>query len=221
MTCQPCTVGWHFECEDTQPIKDVAGFVSCCCSTTILAPFNINSGTPSLSLGEYVRAQKDNEDIKDVTSTGRKRAAILFPLPDASSGGMICEWAGLKFAGGGVEPIIGCPGNKIANLKEKTDDLWPGHVHHGPDKSTLTNEPSNISRVCPQCHNRWHSLNDPYYGERPENGLPFLPLSGDVKPLDKETKASDAEIAWSEKYWATKTRQRKREGLLLRLPETS
>ena len=38
---------------------------------------------------------KEDEELTDVLSTGRKRAAQLFPLEE----GMICEWAGLLNAG--------------------------------------------------------------------------------------------------------------------------
>ena len=30
---------------------------------------------------------------------------------------MLCEWAGLRYAGGGVVPIVGCAGNVIVESK--------------------------------------------------------------------------------------------------------
>jgi len=48
------------------------------------------------------RPMSEPSDIRDVTSTGRKRAAMMYPIFKD----MVCEWAGLAKAGGGVEPII-------------------------------------------------------------------------------------------------------------------
>ena len=67
---------------------------------------------------EIGRPKKDKSSIKDLQSTGRKRAAELWPITD----GMACEWKGLLNAGGGIEPIIGCIGNPATDR------------HHGPDK---------------------------------------------------------------------------------------
>lgn len=93
------------------------------------------------------RTPKRNDSLKDPHSTGRKRAAVLFPLePDES-----CEWKGKAFCGGGKFPIIGC----IAGKQE--------HRHHGPDKNTLNNSRKNVHLICDDCHNIWHSQNDPSY----------------------------------------------------------
>lgn len=219
MSCTPCKIGWHSECEDAKPIAGTDGYFTCCCAIyPVLNPVKMENSFEHLNPASP-RYQKPDEDIQDQTSTGRKRAALLYPIPSVESGGMTCEWSELAFAGGGAIPIIGCRGNLIADIKAKTGEFWPGNVHHGPDKSTLNNEPDNVSRVCPTCHNRWHALNDPLYApkkSRPDAGLPYLPLSGEFKPLDKETKATEAELDWSEKYWSTPTRQR--EGLVYRLP---
>lgn len=112
--------------------------------------------------------QKAGEDMNNVEAAGRKRSIAVKPIKP----GMICEWAYLKEAGGGIAPIVGCPGNPAAN------------VHHGPDKSVLNNDgETNLSRVCVHCHNRWHVANDKFYSEpRPEHGATWLPdmvLSGD------------------------------------------
>jgi len=47
--------------------------------------------------------------------------------------GSVCEWAWLLQAGGGVVPIMGCPGRPASDR------------HHGPDKNTLNN---NVGRTC-------------------------------------------------------------------------
>jgi len=103
---------------------------------------------------------KTGSDMENVLATGRARAKIVKPLIP----GMICEWKGLRYAGGGIVPIIGCAGNPVES------------VHHGPDKSVLSNEVTNLHRVCQVCHERWHIINDSYYGSvRPPDGEIWLP----------------------------------------------
>lgn len=213
--CLACKNGWHAECIDSRPFAD--GFSTCCCYEVSTMAAQPQSPIPAIQVLDTRRAEKADEDIKDQTSTGRKRAAAMYPLPSVESGGMVCEWANLAMAGGGVQPIVGCEGNVIADTKEKVlnEDgsvrIWPGNIHHGPDKSTLNNVPSNVHRVCPVCHNRWHALNDPYYSKiRPDAGMPHIPLSGEMKLHDAETQASPMEIAWSRDYWAIPTRKREK-----------
>jgi len=106
---------------------------------------------------------KAGADMNNVLATGRARAKIVKPIVPGET---ICEWKGLRYAGGGIIPIIGCDGNGAES------------VHHGPDKSVLRNEPNNLHRVCQTCHERWHICNDAYYGDmRPENGESWLPSS--------------------------------------------
>ena len=134
---------------------------------------------------------KENSNVTDITSTGRKRAADLYPILP----GMECQWAGLKFAGGGIAPIIGCLGN-VAVAR-----------HHGPDKNTLHNDAGNVHLICVHCHNRWHTANDGYYsGERPSGDStdsPWLPV-GEVKQHDSVTKATPEEVINNELYWSTR-----------------
>lgn len=121
------------------------------------------------------RPQKDAQEMADPESTGRKRAAQALPAEQLE--GMICEWALLKEAGGGIHPIRGCHGNKATDR------------HHGPDKNTLNNSRSsdterNLHAICSFCHNEWHAKNDnSYEGERPKDDTPWVPV-GDFKLHD-------------------------------------
>lgn len=178
--CWACVAGMHDEC--FRPEATVAGLLRCCCYRKETIPEAAPVGRPVAVPGE----------VTDVLSTGRKRAAMLYPVYD----GMVCEWAYLKYAGGGVEPIIGCAGNLLYNERGKYAR------HHGPDKNTLENGPLNVHRICETCHNRWHTLNDPYYGERPEGGQPFLPTEFEWMKHDAVTRASAAEIAENEAMWS-------------------
>lgn len=214
--CLMCRAGFHAECETPAILKgDSTGeLYTCCCYS------NDEVSLPNaITVIDSRTAYKDNSDVRDATSTGRKRAVALYPIP---SDGMECEWSGLSFAGGGTQPIIGCrPGTRIMAVKRNSDTsegFRPGAVHHGPDKSTLNNEPDNVSRICVDCHNRWHALNDPFYArERPAEGAPYLPLSGVYAPLirrglpsgEELVLATAEELEWSDKYWSLTDKQRK------------
>lgn len=173
-TCIYCIAGFHDECE--QPVEREGIWV--CCDP-------INSLVSSVRGGPT----KPDEEVTDVESTGRKRAAIAYPI---EPGKTKCEWRGLRFAGGGVNPIIGCLDNLATNR------------HHGPDKSTLNNGGGNVHRICATCHNRWHTVNDDHYGDRPPNGAPFIPLSEPCKEHDPKSRASDQQIFENEVYWGTR-----------------
>ncbi|MGH7791441.1 MAG: hypothetical protein ACREOB_03915 [Thermodesulfobacteriota bacterium] len=95
------------------------------------------------------RPLSDPKTMKDPKSTGRKRAALLYPIDKT----LDCEWKGKKNCGGGTFPIIGCSeGNQIDR-------------HHGPIKDPTRNEMGNVHRICKPCHNHWHELNDLVYKE--------------------------------------------------------
>lgn len=167
--CAYCSAGFHTIC--LGPVE-IDGYLMCCCDP---------EGSPIAT----ARKQKDAADMKDPLSTGRKRAAIAKPITE----GMVCEWAELSKAGGGVIPIVGCAGNPAR------------HIHHGPDKDTTNNSDENLHRVCTNCHNRWHTLNDKFYGTRPPAGTPFVPLDHNWIKHDNETKATTEQIFDHEKWW--------------------
>jgi hypothetical protein len=202
-TCWSCICGLHEECFDLQPIEETESY-QCCC-------FDGSHGKDSEDwVREVGRPVAQPDEITDVLSTGRKRAAMLYPIFE----GMVCEWAGLRSAGGGVAPIIGCNFNKITPEKGGKGAYKQGDVHHGPDKNTLANEPGNAHRICAFCHHRWHAANDKFYGKRPmrEDGKvdgtkPFLPLSEhEWSAHDSETLATEEELEENEKYWSTKNK---------------
>jgi hypothetical protein len=158
--CLPCLVDAHWECDQLDGDK-------CCC----------DSSGPALIPDTRTGPIKEDEDVRDPKSTGRKRAAVAFPLEE----GMKCEWSQLKFAGGGFYPIVGCASNFATNR------------HHGPDKNTLNNVEGNVHRICAFCHNRWHARNDPLYSEH------FGTESW--KAHDPLTAASVVEVLENEAYW--------------------
>lgn len=183
VSCLPCITGYHFECWNPEDET-----LSCCCDHTmdIAASANVDEDTKERG-GQIKEAHK----VKDLQSTGRKRAAKLYPIPKEGQPGypMKCEWAGLKSAGGGVAPIVGCVGDLAKN------------IHHGPNKNTLENSVGNVHRICSQCHNRWHTLNDiAYEGERPNGEVPWVPV-GNYFNHDGVTLATPEDIANHEMMW--------------------
>lgn len=186
--CGPCAVGYHFECWH----PDEEG--NCHCVT--------DAPATHISMEDFQDEPKERggqvkkaASVKDLESTGRKRAAILYPIPAEGDPGfpMACEWSGLKSAGGGIVPIVGC------------NDGLAKNIHHGPDKNTLSNFVKNVHRICATCHNRWHTLNDPYYsGTRPQGDIPYLPLEehGECKEHDPFTKATEQDVLENEAFWA-------------------
>lgn len=123
------------------------------------------------------RTYKDDSALRDQQSTGRKRAAKMYPFVEDGP----CEWRMKKNCGGGQFPIVGC----LNGIQEAR--------HHGPDKNTLNNEEGNVHRICHYCHNRWHTMNDPNYiwGSAHE---PHVPLPATV-----------VDIAMNEEYWEGKS----------------
>lgn len=193
-SCWGCIVGLHEECLELKPVDSTEGAYQCCCFDK---PRDSDEGR-AVRTGEVGRPMMETHEISDVLSTGRKRAAMLYPIHE----GMLCEWAGLKNAGGGVVPIVGCDGHKLTSTKGGIGELHQGDVHHGPDKNTLENSPGNVHRICATCHHRWHAANDKFYGQRPkkEDGKvdgtkPFLPLDEyELLPHDALTMADEEDF---------------------------
>lgn len=193
--CHSCRLGYHAECMFVWHFEDI----DCCCGGDVSFDAAGNVRTESTPadiidgkeidngyLGDAHTGTKSLGDYKDPISTGRKFAAQAAPIDV----GQICEWAGLARAGGGVRPIVGCVGRPASDR------------HHGPDKNTMNNVVGiNLHRICDHCHNTWHALNDPHYGERPDHTKPFIPqgeLGVDWFVHDATTRATTQQIIEAE-----------------------
>lgn len=199
LACQPCALGYHWEC--ASPVEEDENGYFCCCVSELRKGLTVDEDEDGAE-----RAVTNN------LTTGRKRAWRLAPIMT----GMTCEWAGLRYAGGGIVPIVGCDGNLLAKVKKGAD--LPegidsrGELHHGPDKATLNNAAGqNLHRICSSCHHRWHALNDKFYPpHRPgaeESWVPE-PEHGRNWPHDPIALATAEEIEASEDWWATRTENR-------------
>lgn len=192
--CLACVVGLFEECHNPREVPGESDFIIPCgvwMGATVLADPKVK--------GAIGRPLSDPDQITDPTSTGRKRAAAMHPILD----GMRCDWSGLKHAGGGVVPIVGCDGHLLRASKGKFDgSTWQGDLHHGPDKNTLHNTPGvNLHALCNQCHKRWHELNNPHYDEpRPPAGTTWVP-NEDYYAHDPITAFTEDEWKIAEKWW--------------------
>jgi hypothetical protein len=145
--CVACRLGRNWECQSQGNCSEF--------SPTVLSEEPEANELVDVVSGEYspgkaskvVTTYKDDSVLRDQQSTGRKRAAEMYPLYETE----YCEWRAKKLCGGGEHPITGC-----------LDGLQQAR-HHGPDKNTLNNDEGNVHRICHNCHNRWHTLNDPDY----------------------------------------------------------
>jgi len=196
--CFGCRAGFHNECESVW--LEIAE-EECCCGGEVTFDAGGNVRIDAVDGAEFTGVEKDIDygyvgeesgftknlaDYKDPVSTGRKKAAEVAPI----TVGQLCEWAGLKHAGGGLKPIVGCIGRPASDR------------HHGPDKNTMNNIlGTNLHRICDHCHNTWHALNDPGYGPRPEHTKPFIPegiLGVDWFAHDPNTRATTEEVIEAE-----------------------
>jgi hypothetical protein len=167
--CLSCGRGLHTECRKCRKGK---------CHPDEKEVKNFNK-----AIGGQGRVAKEADKMQDRFSTGRKRAAVLYPivkikddkeelvLPD-------CEWKGKRNCGGGFNPIVGC-----VNGKQQ-------HRHHGPVKDPVHNEPNNVHRICVGCHSKWHAENDPCYDEEEYRQLPHEP-----------EEAEQIELEWAAQLW--------------------
>lgn len=189
MACPNCMLELCYICEEPQK-KQGQGrnkTLACCCN----GGFGLNKTGLQDLLGvkrTVGRPRMEPEEMTNPLKAGRTRANRETVLSGP------CQWAGLKYAGGGIKPLVGCLGNeRVAR-------------HHGPDKGTLNNEVGvNLHDICTSCHNRWHALNDEFYEKpRPRTGPWFpRPDAGECKAHDPLTKADPADQLANEVYWAT------------------
>lgn len=161
MGCLSCGRGFHDEC--------IKGCSNC--------HGEVAQKVRSITGGNIGAPTKDEQNIKDRLSTGRKRAAWLYPIFE----GQPCEWQGKKNCGGG-HPIVGC----INGIQVDR--------HHGPVKDPIHNELGNVHRICKFCHNRWHAINDSIYDE-----AEWKLTKHEPEP------ATELELQANEMYWKLKT----------------
>lgn len=197
--CHFCISDYHEFCETVDDTDDTP---ECCCRESKYKSVTVSDEALDLNinpLDQLLSAMGglDDTDLPDISQplsetvgAGRKRAARLGKIPD----GTPCEWTGLLRAGGGILPIVGCRPSSQSVAK---------HRHHGPDKSTVNNERHiNLHWICHFCHNRWHTLNDDYYGIRDQRGyLPKEEYMAAYTQHDAETLATEDDYKANDAFW--------------------
>jgi len=151
---------------------------------TDVSTVNLFSTDPP-DIEKVVKGRKHKPDaaLKDQQSTGRKRAAKLYPLDREAT----CEWAELDNCGGGTT-ILGCGRRRDA----KGETIPKGKQecrHHGPDYNTLNNDSGNVHRICHRCHNAWHTVNDPVKGDQYLIQYGHKPKAKDLSTAAKEMRS--------------------------------
>lgn len=164
MSCLSCGRGFHKECVRKKGCK------SCHKDAQPKPIFVIEEDTPVAQAPQARKRGGAALKLKDPKSTGRKRAAILYPIDKEQP----CEWQNKKNCGGGKRPIVGC-----------TTGLQV-HRHHGPVKDTTKNHEGNVHRICTRCHNHWHELNDLVYDPQAFGLLPHDPSEATIEELVKD-----------------------------------
>ena len=182
MKCHACSTGRKWECEQhgqctTGSINQLGSNAT----DNLLSEQMVDEEVPTEAYvpgkpEREVNTYKDESTIRDQQSTGRKRAALMYPLHPE----LACEWRG-KDNVGGHKSIMGC----INGLQQAR--------HHGPDKNTLNNDEGNVHRICHVCHNRWHTENDPDY------------VWGQIYEPHSPTDATPTELLQNQMNWASRT----------------
>jgi hypothetical protein len=130
------------------------------------------------------RRYKNDDSVTDQQSTGRKRAAKLYPLTDEKGAKLPCDLAGKVAA---LPPymevqIDGCgvrPGTMVN----------PAQARHHHDYNTLNNERENVGLLCHSCHNLLHAKNDPYKDVIYQRIYGVKPAVEDLKHANKALKS--------------------------------
>jgi hypothetical protein len=186
--CVPCWRGLHGAC-------NALFFEDECSCTHVAAPavgsFKSQIGN-ALQLEpeepdtrHITRRNKDDQAVTDPQSTGRKRAAKLYPLRNSDGSPIPCDLAGKKsptLPGYYKVQIDGCgirQGSLAANAQSR---------HHW-SYNTLDNERSNIGLLCHSCHNLIHARNDEFKADIYETLYGFKPQQEDLKWANKALKS--------------------------------
>lgn len=145
----------------------------------------LNLDTEEPDTRKITRRLKNDDAVTDQQSTGRKRAAALYPLKDANGNSLPCDYANL-------------PAPTLPNYMEVQIDgcgirkgtvAGKAQARHHHDYNTLNNERSNVALLCHSCHNLLHAKNDEYKDAIYERIYGFKPAVEDLKHANKALKS--------------------------------
>jgi hypothetical protein len=184
--CWPCVRDTHAACDKlffNDPCDCTHEFVPLSEPPSVIG--NALGLTPQEPDSRATRRQKDDSAVTDPQSTGRKRAAALYPLKDENGVPIPCDLANKTsptLPNYYKVQIDGC-GVRKGSLKANAQSR-----HHW-SYNTLDNERSNIGLLCHSCHNLIHSRNDPYKADIYETLYGFKPDTEDLRWANKALKS--------------------------------
>lgn len=185
--CGPCLSGNCSDCAN-----EWVDYAVCNCNHapveqsrpvgTIAAALNLEPEKPDT---QRTRRLKADDAVRDQQSTGRKRAAKLYPLKTDDGKRIPCDLANksaptlpsymeVQIDGCGVRP-----GTLSSHAQAR---------HHN-DYNTLNNERENVLLLCHNCHNLLHAKNDPYKDIIYERIYGFRPAEEDLSHAAKALKS--------------------------------
>lgn len=189
--CWPCKQGLHEGCA-----AEVTSFASCDCLHDSAPPSPrseigaaLEDDTTGLSGSEedetgkkpnFKRKLKNNDAVTDQLSTGRKRAALLFPLKNEDGSPKPCEFA-RRYS---VLPVYTEQNMDGCGIRQGTATGIAQARHH-LNYDTLDNSEENVVRICHSCHNKLHALNDPYKDKIYQRIYGFTPKKEDLSHAAK------------------------------------
>lgn len=184
--CWPCRRNQHDGC--------AALFTYDLCECThekVVAPTPVgdignalNLDTQEADTKTVVRRQKNDMAVTDPQSTGRKRAAKLYPLIDPNGNKLPCDFQNRKSCLPSYMEvqIDGC------GVRTGTMPNFAQSRHHH-DYNVMNNERENIGLLCLSCHNLLHAKNDPYKDKIYERIYGVKPDTADLKHANKALKS--------------------------------
>ena len=182
--CGPCLAGNCADCAN-----EWVDFQLCNCTHAEQPTPTRPVGTIGAALGlepeepdsRRTRRLKSDDAVTDQQSTGRKRAAAMYPLKDENGNRIPCDYANKPAP---TLPtymevqIDGC-GIRQGTLASHAQ------ARHHHDYNTLNNERENVALLCHSCHNLLHAKNDPFKDQIYERIYGFRPATDDLKHANK------------------------------------
>lgn len=183
--CGPCLAGNCADCAN-EWVTDLV----CNCTHEEQPTPTRPVGTIGAALGlepeepdstKKTRRLKSDDAVTDQQSTGRKRAAAMYPLKDENGNRIPCDLANK-------------PSPTLPNYMEVQIDgcgvrkgtlASHAQARHHNNYNTLDNERENVLLLCHSCHNLLHAKNDPFKDKIYERIYGFKPAVEDLKHANK------------------------------------
>lgn len=186
--CGPCLTGNCADCAN-----EWVDFQVCNCThieqPTPTAPVGkigaaLNLDSETYDTSTRTRRFKNDDSLKDIQSTGRKRAAALYPLKDKDGNPIPCDFANkAQCLPNFMEVQIDGCGIRKGTMAGKAQ------ARHHHNYVVTDNERENVGLLCHSCHNLLHAKNDPFKDVIYERIFGYKPETSDLKWANKALKS--------------------------------